>query len=230
MIGTKSIMSRFSNRQSSKLSLKTFKKKHEGFPPFLREKFQETLLKFEENWLESLSLCKPLYLNKDELGFFEKVEFAFNFTNLENKSGVTTLKASGYEELLEEIKIPHGLLFPLYKFDLKQFIQEERKFVLIIKEVQLINLLGAIINGLSLCRSFKLPHGNLSLTTIFKKGKYDWEISPPLYSRINLVKRKTSEIGHEKIAFRGDFAIDYLIPPELYVYLDHIKKCNWWEK
>lgn len=195
------------------------------------------LLKFEENWLESLSLCKPLYLKKDELNFFEKVEFAFKFTNLENKSGVVTLKSNGYEELLEDIKIPHGLLFPLYRFDLKQFIQEERKFVLIVKEVQLINLLGSIINGLSLCNSLKLPHGNLSVSTVFKKGKYDWEISPPLYSRINLIKRKTSDIAKKKIATSGEYAIDYLISPEVYGYLDEIKrsknagKSNWkWKR
>lgn len=224
LIGTKSVMSRYTNRTSNKTSLEIFKRKNEGFPPFVRDKFADKLSRFEDNWLDSLSLCKPFYIDKEELGFFEKVEFAFKYTNLESKSGVQNLKAHGFEEMLEDISIPHGLLFPLYKFDLKQFIQEERKFVLIIKEVQLINLLGSIINGLSLCRSLKLPHGNLSLTTIFKKGKYDWEISPPLYSRINLVLRRTSSNPHVKVASSGEYAVDYLIPQEIYKILDEIKR------
>jgi hypothetical protein len=203
-----------------------FKNQQEGFPAFLKSKYEEFICRFEEDWLSSLSLCKPLYINEEKLGLFEKIQFKFKFSDLEEKSGIQTLKSNGYEMILQEIKIPHGLLFPIYKFDLKQFIQEERKFVLIIKEVQLLNLIGSIVNGLSLCRSMKLPHGNLSLTTIFKKGKYDWEISPPLYSRINLLNRRTKESDYVNIAVGGEFAIDYLIAPELYTFFDKKAKCK----
>ena len=203
-----------------------FKKQYEGFSEFIKSDFEEFICRFEENWLNSLSLCKPFYIEEDKLGFFEKIQFKFKYSDMEEKSGIQTLKSNGYEMILQKIRIPHGLLFPMYNFDLKQFIQEERKSVLIIKEIQLINLIGSIINGLSVCRSMKLPHGNLSMTTIFKKGKYDWEISPPLYSRINLINRRTQESDYVNIAIGVEYATDYLIAPEIYTFLEKKAQCK----
>lgn len=138
------------------------------------------------------------------------------------------IKGHGFDLLFDLVNIPHGLHFPIHTFDMRQFITEERKFVLIIKEVQLLNIIGSIIRGLSLCRNMKLPHGNLSLSTIFKKGKYDWEISPPLYSRINLKNRRTLEDDYVNIGISGEFAIDYLISPESHEFIKISENCNFY--
>lgn len=222
----KSILSRLSKISTSKISMAQFKKKNEGFPMFTKENFQNFISCFEEDWLKNLSLCKPLYINVDDLGFIEKIKHKINFSNNDEKEGIEIIKKHGYDLILQEISIPNGLLFPIYSFDLRKFIIEERKFVLIIKEVQLLNLLGSVIQGLSLCRSMKLPHGNLSLSTIFKKGKHNWEISPPLYSRINLKNRRIIEDDLVKIGMNAEYAIDYLISPESNESILKIEECR----
>lgn len=224
--GTKSVLSRFSKVSKSKASMIKFKNQTERSPVLSWDKYDDKINSFEEKWLGSVSLCKPFYIQKDNLGLFEKIQFNFNYGDLKNKKGVKFCMENGYESLLEGIEIPHSLLFTLYNFDLKQFIEEERKFVLIIKEIQLLNLIGSIINGLSLCRNLKLPHGNLSLTTIFKKGKFEWEISPPLYSKINLHTRRTTEEDYIKIGVSGELATDYLLAPEEYKLIDKKKECK----
>jgi hypothetical protein len=220
------LYSRYSKITESKRSQIDSKQQKQNINKFVKLHYHEFIKRFEEDWLSALSLCKPLYVEEKDLGFFDKYLLPGKFSDLKMKEGVQILKKNGYQRIVEDFTIPHGLLFPIYKFDLKQFIQEERKFVLIIKEVQLLNLIGSIVNGLSLCRSMKLPHGNLSLTTIFKKGKYDWEISPPLYSRINLTERRTQESDYVNIAISGQFATDYLIAPEMYEFLDQKAKCK----
>lgn len=118
------------------------------------------------------------------------------------------------------------VVFRYYYFDLRKFLKEEKKFIILVREIQLLALLGSVFNGLMVCRKFGLPHGNLSQTTIFKKSKLDWEISPPLYSKVNLYKRRTQKSKVFASFSNPDQIIDYLMAPEIHDFINELHKCR----
>lgn len=145
--------------------------------------------------------------------------------------GYKYVKSRPIGKFLERVEVPKQVTFNFYRFSLTKFISIQRKMVLMINEVSLLGLVGSVVKGLLLCYSARLPHGNLTLDTVFKANKFDWKISPPTFSRNNLKLRvrriqefeqkKLAEFKEEEVGlkqrFRKDFKqnhLKYLLPFE----------------
>ena len=213
--------SKFKKNQSaiskSRMSFKKFEKSEQLEFDF--NKFGYLVKGFNSEWLKHISLCKKVKVEIDD-GILTR--FIQKFSSDKKGKGIIYAEEKGFD-----LPLSKSVKFSFYFFDLKKFIQEERKFVLIVKEIQLLNLISCVVNGLAVCRAIRLPHGNLSSSTIFKKDKFEWEISPPLYSRVNLELRMMTRKEVIKMVSDPDYAIDYLVAPEVYQGFTDKTKCKY---
>jgi hypothetical protein len=173
---------------------------HREFPNFDAKDFRNIFGEVNLSWLINVSSVYPDYVSKQNSGFFRTV--GNSFRNLfKNKKGISTAQSRGFRVHLKALRIPRTMNFDFYRFTLEKYINSEKNMMLIPNEIKLLNIVGCVVKGLLLCRQLGLPHGNLSGSTIFKINKFNWQISPPLYSRNNLktrIIRMDSLIGKQK--------------------------------
>lgn len=214
-----------SNKISTQFSLINFQNKN-NLPGYNSEEFDFLLKTIRPEWAKYVSLCEPIKKTEEKLNIFEQLKNKMSSSKNDEKKGIIIARERGLGKIMDHYPLTEYVQFPFYFFDLKKFIIEERKFILVMREIQLLNIIGSIMNGLKVCRELCLPHGNLSLTTIFKKGKINWEISPPLYSRINLYKRREFIKNNKSLIINPDQEVDYLLTDEIHTFIQNKFESN----
>lgn len=174
------------NASSSSMSrIKQFVRQ---FPPFQSRIFDGDVEKINPDWLQNVSLLTPLKVSRNEMDFINFIRDKIQLFSKEPK-GIGFAKSLGFEKHLKKIEMTGYATFNFFKFNLQTYVDLEQKMQMMVGEVKLLNFIGCVTKGLLLCRAMNLPHGNLSPETVFKSNKFNWVISPPLYSRVNLITR-----------------------------------------
>jgi hypothetical protein len=191
--------------------------------------FKEFIKNIEPDWMKHVSYFTPTTSNIDK-GIFWNIQESWKKIRSKN-IGIETAKKRGLGPFLNEIDLPRFVQFKFYKFSLLKYLQIQKKMVLILNEIALLNLIGCVVKGLLVCYNSNLPHGNLSIDTIYKSGKFCWQITPPIYSRNNLhirqkriaefEEKELQKIGEDKIQERKKLMnqlstrhLQYLLPNE----------------
>lgn len=105
--------------------------------------------------------------------------------------------------------------FNAYSFSLSKFCEENLKINPILPEIHILNIISCVINALNWCKTYNLPHLNISPDTIFLDNSGLWVITPPNNEKISLMERRDQE---ELVSF--------LISPELQNEAD-LGKLDW---
>ena len=206
-------------------SFKKYKKERTG-PEFDYTRLEENLNCINEDWIQFISICIPCEEKHEDKNFVANIFKKVGLSKSSGEAGVVIAENNELSSIMEVYGMPDYVKFPYFFFDFKRFVIEEKKSVLVMKEIQLLNLISSVVCGLSVCEQMRLPHGNLSRSTIFKNGKHSWSISPPLYSRVNLKRRMVSLDNRMKITANCETAIDYLLAPEIQKKIKAIRECN----
>lgn len=209
----------------SMLSLNKFQRER-NTPDFDFERLGDIMRLVNEDWIQFISICFSSERNEEDITFFSKAMSKMGIGKKTGEKGVEIARENLLAPVIEVYGVPEFVRFPYFFFDLKRFVEEEKKSILVMKEIQLLNIVSSVVCGLSICRQMKLPHGNLSRTTIYKNGKHSWSISAPLYSRVNLKKRFISLNDRKNILIEPFNCVDYLVAPEVFDIVDMIKKCK----
>jgi serine/threonine protein kinase len=104
--------------------------------------------------------------------------------------------------------IPHYKLtieFAKYDRDLEEYARDFLKLNPLIPEINIVNVLAELIEGLFLLLEEGIKHGNISPQTIFMDYNSHWILATPNVKIVNLSLR-IKEQNH---------VLNYLIPPEL---------------
>ena len=180
--------------------------------------------KINPGWLENINLCCSS--EKKSLGGLKTFVNKIINKVATGSNGITIAEERGLGGYLEKRDLPEVVEFPLHTFNILRYLSEDRKLNLMTREIDLFHIISAVCNGLSVCRTIGLPHGNISPSSIYKRGKFEWEISPPLYSKISLEKRVIPNNMWSRMGMNFEEAVEFLIPPEGHVKLNEIRKSN----
>lgn len=190
--------------------------------------FQGISNKIYVEWFNTISLCNRYERDEDEVNesnFFKTARNILGSALNKTSKAEEYLKSTKHSDLLTHIKLLNEIEFKITSFDLDKFLHEDQKMCLITKEITILQLLSTLIQALSLCYVMKIPHGNISPQTIFKKGKLEWELSPPIYSTINLEKR--SQITGPGLLMKNkEVCIEFCMAPEIMDFKEAVNKCK----
>lgn len=173
--------------------------------------------KIEFEWLERICLCDKFEITEqvDNNTLFQSISKNFDKDEKDMKNASKYLEEKGFDMIIKERPLTKFVKFETTIFDMNKFLREDRKLNLMTKEIALWNIVTSVIQSLYLCRILKLPHGNISPQTVFKKGRMDWEISPPLFSSINLCKRIYRPNNNPNSSRNYAGSIEFCVAPEL---------------
>ena len=178
-----------------------------------------------EEWYEKISACSIFCKDIEKMNnpiFFRKKNVEYN----NDLRSLKTLKNSKYRKLSEKFIPLKFVEFFVNDFDLESFLIGNKKMLIMSREVMVMNILMSLVQGLSLCEAIGVPHGNICIHTIFKKSKFAWEISPPMYSQVCLEKRYMECYNKPSKRPADEYAIEFCIAPEIYNHYDGLLKCK----
>ena len=184
--------------------------------------------KIEFEWLERVCLCdKYEEENNNEenkQNFFESLVKNFDKEKKDLEEANKYLENKGYDAIIKERPLTKYVQFKITMFDVSRFIKEDRKLNLMTKEIIIWNILTSCVQGLIICRILNLPHGNLTPQTVFKKGRMEWEISPPIFSTINIYKRMYRPNKNQNSIRNYNGSVEFCVAPEYFTKITNLYK------